>query len=79
MDSNLIKVKVSDNGIGMSNKVKNKIFENFYRETKGNIHNVKGHGLGLSYVKKIVDLHGGTISVSSVLNKGTSFTLSFNV
>jgi len=79
MDLNLIKVKISDNGIGMSTKVKNKIFENFYRETKGNIHNVKGHGLGLSYVKKIVDLHGGTISVSSDLNKGTSFTLSFNV
>ena len=79
MDLNLIKVKITDNGIGMSTKVKNKIFENFYRETKGNIHNVKGHGLGLSYVKKIVDLHGGTISVSSFLNKGTSFTLSFNV
>jgi two-component system phosphate regulon sensor histidine kinase PhoR len=79
MNLNLIKVKISDNGIGMSAKVKNKIFENFYRETKGNIHNVKGHGLGLSYVKKIVDLHGGTISVSSDLNKGTSFTLSFNV
>ena len=79
MDLNLIKVKITDNGIGMSTKVKNKIFENFYRETKGNIHNVKGHGLGLSYVKKIVDLHGGTISVSSDLNKGTSFTLSFNV
>ena len=79
MDLNIIKVKISDNGIGMSTKVKNKIFENFYRETKGNIHNVKGHGLGLSYVKKIVDLHGGTISVSSDLNKGTSFTLSFNV
>jgi len=79
MDLNLIKVKITDNGIGMSTKVKNKIFENFYRETKGNIHNVKGHGLGLSYVKKIVDLHGGTISVSSALNKGTSFTLSFNV
>ena len=79
MDLNIIKVKITDNGIGMSTKVKNKIFENFYRETKGNIHNVKGHGLGLSYVKKIVDLHGGTISVSSDLNKGTSFTLSFNV
>jgi two-component system phosphate regulon sensor histidine kinase PhoR len=79
MDLNLIKAKITDNGIGMSTKVKNKIFENFYRETKGNIHNVKGHGLGLSYVKKIVDLHGGTISVSSDLNKGTSFTLSFNV
>ena len=79
MDSNLINVKILDNGIGMNTKVKNKIFENFYRETKGNIHNVKGHGLGLSYVKKIVDLHGGTISVSSDLNKETSFTLSFNV
>jgi two-component system phosphate regulon sensor histidine kinase PhoR len=79
MDLNLIKVKISDKGIGMSTKVKNKIFENFYRETKGNIHNVKGHGLGLSYVKKIVDLHGGTISATSDLNKGTSFTLSFNV
>ena len=77
--SNVIIAKISDNGIGMSSKVKNKIFDNFYRETKGNIHNVKGHGLGLSYVKKIVDLHGGTISVSSDLNKGTSFTLSFNV
>ena len=79
MDLHLIKVKISDNGIGMSTKVKNKIFENFYRETKGNIHNVKGHGLGLSYVKKIVDLHGGTISATSDLNKGTTFTLSFNV
>jgi len=79
MDLNLIKVKITDNGIGMSTKVKNKIFENFYRETKGNIHNVKGHGLGLSYVKKIVDLHGGTISATSDLNKGTTFTLSFNV
>ena len=79
MDLNLIKVKITDNGIGMSTKVKNKIFDKFYRESQGNIHNVKGHGLGLSYVKKIVDLHGGTISVSSVLNKGTSFSLSFNV
>ncbi|MBL6590188.1 MAG: HAMP domain-containing histidine kinase [Flavobacteriaceae bacterium] len=79
MDQNQTKVKISDNGIGMSTKVKNKIFENFYRETKGNIHNIKGHGLGLSYVKQIVDLHGGTISVSSDLNKGTSFILSFNV
>ena len=79
MNLNVINVKISDNGIGMSTKVKNKIFENFYRETKGNIHNVKGHGLGLSYVKKIVDLHGGTISVFSDSNKGTSFTLSFNV
>tara|TARA_A100001011_G_scaffold399718_1_gene509805 strand:+ start:15194 stop:16768 length:1575 start_codon:yes stop_codon:yes gene_type:complete len=79
MNLNVINVKISDNGIGMSTKVKNKIFENFYRETKGNIHNVKGHGLGLSYVKKIVDLHGGTISVCSDSNKGTSFTLSFNV
>ena len=63
----------------MSKNVKSKIFENFYRETQGNIHNVKGHGLGLSYVKKIIDLHGGMISVNSELDKGTQFNISLNV
>ena len=72
-------VSISDKGIGMSKNVKSKIFENFYRETKGNIHNVKGHGLGLSYVKKIINLHGGMISVNSELDKGTQFNISLNV
>ena len=65
--------------MGMSNKVKSKIFDKFYRESQGNIHNVKGHGLGLSFVKKIVDLHSGTISVSSQLKKGTEFQIIFDI
>ena len=76
---NILIVSISDKGIGMSKNVKSKIFENFYRETKGNIHNVKGHGLGLSYVKKIIDLHGGMISVTSEIDKGTNFNISLNV
>ena len=76
---NRLIISISDKGIGMSKNVKSKIFENFYRETKGNIHNVKGHGLGLSYVKKIIDLHGGMISVNSELDKGTQFKISLNV
>jgi len=76
---NILIVSISDKGIGMSKNVKSKIFENFYRETKGNIHNVKGHGLGLSYVKKIIDLHGGMISVTSQIDKGTNFNISLNV
>jgi two-component system phosphate regulon sensor histidine kinase PhoR len=77
--NNQILIHVSDNGMGMSNKVKSKIFDKFYRESQGNIHNVKGHGLGLSFVKKIVDLHSGTISVSSQLKKGTEFQIIFDI
>ena len=77
--NNQILIHVSDNGMGMSNKVKSKIFDKFYRESQGNIHNVKGHGLGLSFVKKIVDLHSGTISVSTQLKKGTEFQIIFDI
>lgn len=66
-------IHISDKGIGMSKSVQNKIFEKFYREETGNIHNVKGHGLGLSYVKSIIDMHNGEIIVESVKDKGTSF------
>ena len=56
--------------MGMSSSVKEKIFDKFFRETtKGNIHDVKGHGLGLSYVKKIIDLHDGMIYVESTIGK----------
>ena len=68
-------VRISDKGMGMSIDVKEKIFDKFYRETKGNVHNVKGHGLGLSYVKKIIDLHFGTINVDSNLGKGSTFII----
>ena len=66
---------VSDNGIGMTPNVQKKIFEKFYRATSGNIHNIKGHGLGLSYVKKIVDLHKGKIILESKFGVGTNFII----
>mgnify|MGYP001311464369 FL=1 len=69
-------IQINDNGMGMNSNVKDKIFQKFYRETKGDIHNVKGHGLGLSYVKKILDLHNGTIYVDSELGKGSTFSIS---
>ena len=71
-------IDIRDNGIGMSSNVRSKIFDKFYRVSQGNIHNVKGHGLGLSFVKKIVDLHSGTISVNSEIGKGSEFKIIFN-
>ncbi len=68
-------IKIKDEGIGMSKSTQKYIFDKFYREQKGNIHNVKGHGLGLAYVKEIVEIHHGTVFVDSEKGKGSTFTI----
>ncbi len=72
---NNILLKVKDHGSGMSKTAVKRVFEKFYREHTGNIHNVKGHGLGLAYVKRIVEDHQGYVSVESEKEKGSIFTI----
>ncbi len=74
---NGIEIRISDNGIGMTNEQKKHIFDKFYRVHTGNLHDVKGFGLGLSYVKAIVDAHKGALDVNSKLGKGSTFIIVF--
>ena len=66
-------VTVEDKGIGMNSDTQHKIFDKFFRLTSGNIHNVKGFGLGLSYARAIIHAHNGEIKVTSELGKGSTF------
>jgi signal transduction histidine kinase len=68
-------IAIEDNGVGIRKKDQNKIFDQFYRVPTGNRHDVKGFGLGLNYVKRMVEQHGGSISLESEYKKGTRFEI----
>jgi two-component system phosphate regulon sensor histidine kinase PhoR len=74
-ENNFVIVCVKDNGIGISKEFIDKIFNTFFRVSSGNIQNVRGNGIGLSYAKKIIEMHNGRISVESEIGKGSKFQI----
>jgi len=79
VEGNKINISIADNGIGISREHIGHVFDKFYRVPQGNIHKVKGLGLGLYYVKRIADAHGGEVSVTSKPGKGTTFIISLPI
>ena len=74
-ENNKVYLKIKDNGIGIDKKHQSQIFDKFFRVPTGNVHTVKGFGLGLFYVKRVIDQHGWKLSINSKENVGTVFTI----
>ena len=72
-----VQIFINDNGPGIPNEYLGKVFDKFFRVPTGNLHNVKGHGLGLSYVFMVMKMHGGSVSAENVSSYGCIFTLTF--